>query len=74
MDENDPRRYDDPRWYDRAEIDVSPGLILNSAAYLFLLLAAGVVTVARVYWLPDRLWCWAADCIERRRTAGHKPF
>lgn len=69
MANNDPRRYDDPLWYDRAEEDTPPGLILRVAAYLFLLLTAGLVTVARVYWLPDKLWYWASNHIERRRTA-----
>lgn len=72
LDDNDPRRYDDPIWYDRVEADEPPGLILNAVAYLFLLLlAAGAVTV-QVYWLPNILWCRTAGWIERRRVAAAK--
>lgn len=69
LDDNDPRRYDDPLWYDRAEADEPPGLMLNAVAYLFLLLLAACAIVVKLYWLPNRLWCGIAGWIERRRVA-----
>lgn len=70
LDDNDPRRYDDPIWYDRAEADEKPGLVLNVAAYAFLLLLAACAVAVQVYWLPNRLWCRASDWIKRRRVGS----
>jgi hypothetical protein len=72
LDDNDPRRYDDPLWYDRAEADEPPGLMLNAVAYLFLLLLAACAMVVKLYWLPNRLWCRIAGWIQRRRVASAK--
>lgn len=68
LDDNDPRRYDDPIWYDRVEADEAPGLVLNAVAYLFLLLLAACAVVVQLYWLPNTLWCRTADWIKRRRV------
>ncbi|MCJ2133759.1 hypothetical protein MKK69_06700 [Methylobacterium sp. J-026] len=70
MDDNDPRRYDDPIWYDRAEVDEPPGPILNAVAYLFLLLLAACAIAVQLYWLPNTLWCQIAGWIERRRVTS----
>ncbi|GLS73224.1 hypothetical protein GCM10007890_52390 [Methylobacterium tardum] len=71
MNEDDSHGLLDPLWYDRAEPDEPPGLFLNAAAYLFLLLMTGFRVGVHVYWLPDQLWCWASDRIRRNLTAGH---
>lgn len=72
LDDNDPRRYDDPLWYDQAEADEPPSLILNAVAYLFLLLLAACAVAVKLYWLPNTLWCGIAGWIERRRIASTK--
>ena len=69
MTENDRQEKSDPLWYDRAEPDLPPGLGLTVAAYLLLLLMAGVRLAISVYWLPDALWCRTLRYIQRRRTA-----
>ncbi|SFM75278.1 hypothetical protein [Methylobacterium pseudosasicola] len=69
MDENDPHWDADPLWYDRAEPDVAPSLVLEGLAYLVLLLLAGMACGVRVYRLPDALWCRAAAWLTRW-TAG----
>ncbi|MFC6026867.1 hypothetical protein ACLBXJ_26065 [Methylobacterium mesophilicum] len=68
MDDNDPHWDADPIWYDRAEPEVLPGLLLNGLAYLVLLVLAGMAGVMRLYRLPDALWCSTADQIRRRTT------
>ena len=72
LDENDPRRYDDPIWYDRADADEPPGLMLNAVAYLFLVLLAGCAIAVKLYWLPNALWCRIAGWVERRWVAATK--
>ena len=72
LDEDDPHGTFDPLWYDRSEPDTPPGLILNAAAYVFLWLVAGFMMAARLYWLPDRLWCWVIGYVARRRQTGDK--
>ncbi|CAM3082157.1 hypothetical protein JHFBIEKO_4052 [Methylobacterium mesophilicum] len=68
LDDNDPHWDADPIWYDRAEPEVLPGLLLNGLAYLVLLVLAGMAGVMRLYRLPDALWCSTADQIRRRTT------
>ncbi|MCJ2122878.1 hypothetical protein, partial [Methylobacterium sp. J-077] len=53
-------------WYDRAEPEAAPSLVLEGLAYLVLLLLAGMACGVRVYRLPDRLWCQAVDRIAHR--------
>ncbi|KNY19073.1 hypothetical protein AKJ13_29815 [Methylobacterium sp. ARG-1] len=69
MDENDPHWDADPLWYDRAEADTPPGRVVEGLAYLVLLVLAGVAWGARVYRLPDALWCRAMDRL-RPSTPG----
>ena len=74
LNENEPQRHTDPLWYDRAELDEPPGLILEMVAYIALIVLAVCVTIIRVYRLPDWLWCRAWDRIERQwalRTKRH---
>ncbi|SFK33173.1 hypothetical protein [Methylorubrum salsuginis] len=54
----------DPLWYDRAEPDEEPGLLLTSAAILF-------VGALKLYGMPYRLCRTLADRFIRRafRTA-----
>ena len=68
MDENDPHWDVDPLWYDRVEPDTAPGRVLDGLAYLILLMLAGIAAGLRLYRLPDRLWCRAADRLNRRTT------
>jgi hypothetical protein len=74
VDEDDYHGRFDPLWYDRVEPDLPPGLLLNLAAYLFLMLMAAVVVGAHVYWMPDRLWCWVSRRIQSSRAVGGKRF
>ena len=72
LDENDPHGVCDPIWYDRAEPETAPGLVLNAAAYLFLWLVAGLMVVARLYWLPETIWGRISGHLRRRREMGDK--
>ncbi len=66
LNHNEPQRHTDPIWYDRAEPDEPPGLILETLAHIALIVLAGWVTAVRVYRLPDWLWCRVWDRIERQ--------
>jgi hypothetical protein len=68
LDENDPHWDADPLWYDRAEPEAPPGVLLDGLAYLVLLLLAGLACGVRVYRLPDRLWCKTAAWLARQTT------
>jgi len=68
LDENDPHWDADPLWYDRAEPEAPPGVLLDGLAYLVLLLLAGLACGVRVYRLPDRLWCKTAAWLTRQTT------
>lgn len=72
LEEGDPNGGSDPLWYDCVEVDTPPGLVLNTAAYLFLWAVAGLMLLPRLYWLPDRLWCRVASHVQRRREMGDK--
>jgi hypothetical protein len=70
LNEDDHHGHFDPLWYDRVEPDAPPGLLLNAAAYVFLMLLAGIAGAAWLYWIPDRVWCWASERIQRRRATS----
>jgi hypothetical protein len=74
LNEDDPQGHFDPLWYDWVEPDAPPGPLLNAAACVMLLLLAGFTMAVRVYWFPDKLWCWASSRIERHLTAKDKRF
>lgn len=56
LHENDPLWHADPLWYDRAEPDDPPGIILHAAAYLFSWIFAFWALAMRIYWFPEHLW------------------
>ena len=59
---------DNPLWYDYAEPDEAPGRSLLVLAGLFGLVVSGVKAAVRAYWLPDRIWCRAADAFGKYRA------
>ena len=58
---------DNPLWYDYAEAEEAPSPALLIVAYLVDLSVSGLRAARRAYWLPDRIWCQAADACSRYR-------
>lgn len=65
---------DNPLWYDYVEPDEAPSLALLAGANLVNVALNGARATVRVYVLPDRIWCRAADLLARHRmTRARRP-
>lgn len=56
---------DNPLWYDYVEADEAPSPALLVSANLVNVALNGARVIVRVYVLPDRVWCRAADLLAR---------
>jgi hypothetical protein len=71
VNEYDPRRDDDPLWFDRVEAEEPAGPVLTALAFLSAAVAA-LPSGRQLYWLPDTLWCRVATWIKDRRSSSIK--
>lgn len=65
---------DNPLWYDYVEPDEAPSPALLASANLVNVALNAARAIVRVYMLPDRVWCRAADLLARHQmTRARRP-
>lgn len=65
---------DNPLWYDYVEPNEAPSPALLASANLVNVALNAATAIVRVYVLPDRIWCRAADHLARHRmTRARRP-